>query len=296
MVDIELKKFYDSVKDPSWPNITNYIDFCKLPTNIKNECNTLHNFQQRKKQIEDCNYWQEITFVGYQYKDLMYIPIPKCASTYYINLFNTMGWKKKTISEIDINSVVMFGFVMHPFTRWVKGITEWIASSYYESVPEYHSDESLINTADIRAYHRATKNNNRPVNWGQFSADIQKTNIKNILDTVVIGDVHSIPLSVMFGNLINRVNCIPMDMFSSDDDIKISLMEFFKKHNHTIDIPLNTTRAWRSSEGKLKIATTVEEFYKSSTDRHYHLYKIYATDLKFYHNLVDTFDPSWQRH
>jgi len=298
MLDIELKKWYDAVKDPSWPEIKNYIDFYKLPAQIKEECHIMHGFRQRRDQIEDCDYWQKITCNVYQHQNLVFVPITKCACTYYIHLFDTMGWKKKNISDIDVNSVVMFGLVKHPFTRWVKGIVELLTMSYYTMPVGWDNDSNLpSNVTDAQTYYRASVGDAYQINWQQFSIDIQKDSIKKFLNNVVIGDNHTMPYSAMFGSLINRINWIPMDLLNNDNDIKISIMNLFKKYNHNIDLPLNVPRAWASSADKLKIENIVKDALESSetatTGRLLNLYKIYATDLKFYHNLIDNFDPQW---
>jgi hypothetical protein len=258
----------------------------------------MHGFRQRRDQIEDCDYWQKITCNVYQHQNLVFVPITKCACTYYMHLFATMGWKKKNISDIDVNSVVMFGLVKHPFTRWVKGIVELLTMSYYTMPVGWDNDSNLpSNVTDAQTYYRASVGDAYQIDWQQFSIDIQKDSIKKFLNNVVIGDNHTMPYSAMFGSLINHINWIPMDLLNNDNDIKISIMNLFKKYNHTIDIPLNVPRAWASSADKLKIENIVKDAFESSetatTERLLNLYKIYATDLKFYHNLIDNFDPQW---
>lgn len=43
---LDIKKFYQSVKDPSWPEIDNFDDFLNLPSWIVSECYDLHGLQQ----------------------------------------------------------------------------------------------------------------------------------------------------------------------------------------------------------------------------------------------------------
>lgn len=42
----EFEKFYNSVKDPSWPECTSAEDFKSLPAWIQDECNTVHQFEE----------------------------------------------------------------------------------------------------------------------------------------------------------------------------------------------------------------------------------------------------------
>lgn len=43
---LDIQKFYQSVKDPSWPAIDNLDDFYNLPNWIINECNDIHQLQE----------------------------------------------------------------------------------------------------------------------------------------------------------------------------------------------------------------------------------------------------------
>jgi hypothetical protein len=279
MIDIELKNFYNNVKDPLWPEINNYLDFCKLPADIKNECYTVHNFQQRKNQIEDISYWNNLTTKVYQFQDLVYVPVAKCAHTYYTHLFSQMGWKERLLHEIDLSSSNAFGLLLHPFTRWSKGISEWVCSAgYYASI-------------DAVSAHRAlTPENELPVDYNKFKND---TNLHKLIKTAIIGDTHTVPYTVAFNKIIDQINWLPMDYFSSDNEIKISLMNFFNVVGHTVDIPLDNKRAWSASSDKIQLRNFINNLFLTDGRSIYELYKIYANDLKFYHNLVDKFDPQW---
>jgi hypothetical protein len=45
-VDLRAKKFYQSSKDPSWPECNSLDDFYNLPLNIQQECQDLHHFEE----------------------------------------------------------------------------------------------------------------------------------------------------------------------------------------------------------------------------------------------------------
>jgi len=45
-VDTNLKKFYQNVKDPNWPNCSNVSEFYNLPLDIQEECIHVHNLDQ----------------------------------------------------------------------------------------------------------------------------------------------------------------------------------------------------------------------------------------------------------
>ena len=91
MSEIFLQKFYDNVKDPSWPQlIETYSDFVKLPDSIKNECYQQHGLESTLNQIEDSDYWlasHRSRVVVYRHHSLVFIPVPKCGFIYYHDLF-----------------------------------------------------------------------------------------------------------------------------------------------------------------------------------------------------------------
>ena len=277
MLDIEIKNFYNDIKDSAWPNIQNYADFLKLPNGIQKECNEIYNFQQRKNEIINVDHWAQLTTEIYVYKDLAYVPVPKCAYSYYTTLFTNLGWKKVNINDVDIQTTKFFGTVMHPMTRWLKGITEWIVESYTIG------NKTIIDSWTIEP---------GAVDWKKLEIDLQTDSFKKLISTVNVGDIHSMPYSAMFGNLLNKITWIPMDILT-DDEIKISMMNFFKLHKHGISIPLNHKRLYESTPNKLKLFNNIKSQYVSNKNQIYLFYKLYSNDLKFYYTLLDNFNPTW---
>lgn len=281
MLDIEIVNFYNSVRDPSWPNIQNYVDWASLPENIKEECNDLHGFQHRKEQVCDADYWRSITTDVCVYKNLAYVPIPKCAYVYNTTLFTNLGWEKVPLSKLDISSTKFFGTMMHPRTRWLKGIIEWLVISYRINEQVEPSNDNPWTTKLFQT------------NWEQLKSDLNKDSFRRLLTTINVGDAHSMPYSVMFGNLINKITWIPMDILT-DNEVKIKMMDFFKLHGHKIALPLDDQRLHQSPTEKLEIFNTVKTLVDNDQEQLYSFYKLYADDLKFYYNLVDNFTPDWQ--
>lgn len=282
MIDIEFKRFYNNVKDPSWPDIDTYNDFIKLPSIIQKECYTLHELGTRKQEIENLDHWAVKTMHGYMHDNLIYMPLAKCASTYYVNFFKSIGWQRMPATDFfQAIGKVQFGLVMHPFTRWVKGTTEFITSFYAENRHPYS-----VNSPDVFVKSK--------LDWNRFVADYERGYLDNIINNGVILDVHTMPYHLQMGTCLEQVNWIPIDIFENDNDIKLCMMNLFKQLGHSISIPMNDQRAWGSSPEKQKIADIVKKHLATSIDRHYNLYQTFASDLKFYHNLLDTFDPFWK--
>jgi hypothetical protein len=272
MIDDEILKFYEAVRDPGWPDIQNYFDYCRLPIPIKQECDNLHNFQQRKSDIYDINHWVGSTVDLCVYKNLAFVPVHKCAMIYNTTLFINLGWEKKSLHEIDIDSTYFFGTMMHPMTRWFKGITEWLLLSHMIG-----EQKPASTTSWSRPYR---------VNRRELYLTLKNLSFQRVLSTMLVGDVHSMPYSVIFGDFLNNVNWIPMDVLS-DNEVKISMMNFCKLHGHNISLPLNDKRLHESSVDKLAIFDIIKSICLKDNDQLYSFYKTYNTDLKFYSKLIE---------
>lgn len=274
MQDLEILEFYRRVRDPNWPDIQSYSDFCKLPTNIKDECTNIHGLELTKSQILDQNHWICLTQDVYTYKNLAYIPIPKCAYVYYTTFFTSLNWEKTTLSSIDIKSTKFFGTIMHPMTRWLKGVTEWLTLAY--AIGDFKKDPA--NPWLVEPYE---------VDLVQLNLDLESSAFKKLIGSLLVSDMHSMPYSAMFGNLLNQATWIPMDIMS-DNDVKIKLMNFFSANGHDISIPLNDKRLHESPPEKLKIFNYIKDTCFKDSNQLYSFYKLYSNDLKFYYNLVES--------
>jgi hypothetical protein len=279
MLDIEIKNFYDSIKDPSWPNIQSYLEFSKLPAHIKKECNEEYKLQERKNQITDNNYWIDLNASVCVYRDLAYVPVPKCAYTYYTTLFTDLGWKKIPLKDVDKSTTKFFGLTMHPLTRWLKGITQWLAILYA--------------TNDIVIIDNKWLPESIQTDWEKLALDLETKFLKRLISTVNVGDIHSMPYSVMFGDLLNKINWVPIDTLS-DNEVKNSLMNFFTMHGYNISLPLNDTRLHQSTQNQLELFRSIKNKYFNNQEQIYSFYKLYSNDLKFYYNLIDNFTPTWE--
>lgn len=260
MSDYFIKHFYNQVKDPGWPDINTYNDFLKLPKSIVTECNTIHNFPLRLSELEDENYWQNqiIHNIGYRYKNAVYVPVLKCANTYYTNFFrDQLGWAKVKLNELNWDEVNAFGLLMNPMTRRVKGIVQVLAMSYDSN---YNLILQLLATP----------------NFSKF--------ISNIL----LFDAHTIPYSISYKKIINKIYWIPMEPFD-DEELKNQIVCFLANKNINIEIPKNK-RMNQSSIDKQKVFTAIQNIFLS-TEPGAELGILFANDVKFYNNLLDTYAP-----
>jgi hypothetical protein len=265
MSDIFFKEFYNNVKDPSWPSdVENYCDFIKLPEAIKQECFDVHGLESRLQQIESADYWTSIisSDTVYQYDRLVFLPVPKCGYVYYRTLFSKLGWKKITFDQVDFDQHIVFSSIMHPLSRYLKGLTEWV----------------WINNLFPKSR----------------TPDDQKYFFK-LMSNVLLTDNHTLPYTVVYKNVIDKINWIPSDNLT-DNETKQVMMNLFKKYHYDISLPMDDPRSHESGPDKLKIYQIIEQIYKSKKIEELnilHIYMMFANDLKFYRQLVDNFDPTW---
>jgi hypothetical protein len=256
-----LEKCYNDIKDPTWPTVANYSDYFKLPQWIRNECEQMHNINNRFDQIEDVAFCTNLTTIGYKFENLVFVPVKKCASTYYTNLFyNQLGWEEiGNFSSLD-EDTVFFGVIMDPTTRWLKGITEFF--------------------------------------WGRGLVDDQI--IKRVLsDNCNVGvlalDPHSMPYSITFGQWLDKINWFPLD-FYNESEILNQMSLLFQQTGHEINLPLPVLKLNKSSDEKLALLQKIKNYqqqnFKNNTDFLFMLQVLFADDLKFYRKLINNISTS----
>ena len=81
---------------------------------------------------------------------------------------------------------------------------------------------------------------------------------------------------------------------SNDDEIKHLLMELFRANGNNISLPLNDVRIYESDSFKLKLHEQIKQYHEHNQIIHL-MYIFLSKDLKFYRNLLETFDPTWQK-
>lgn len=275
--DIEFKSFYDSVKDPSWPDIKDYATFTNLPKTIKNECFRFHGLTDRINEICDAAFWSNELLHVCVHENLAFVPVPKCAYTYYTTRFTDLGWKKVPIKDVDPDRTHFFGILKHPLERHLKGITELVVCSHTRSDPALDVKNPWIHQYDI--------------DWESIKSSMSSRYYINLLGEIAVGDDHSVPYHVMFGDRLDKINWIPMDLFT-DAEIKIKIMDICKNHGQDLYLPLDEPRMHESSTEKLEIYQTIKNQLLRSKTHLYRLYQLYGPDLKFYYQLLEKFSTN----
>lgn len=269
MPDIILQNIWQDIKDPSWPMIETYDDFLKMPDDIREECIKIHGLPKHLAQaLEPWNLEGQYLNV-YRHKNLAFVPVLKCGHLYWHDLFvDRMSWEECHFTSQETDQMIKFGVIMHPLHRWLKGTTEWIWRNWRET----NEFEQIISPGKEKT--------------------LLQTKILDMINTAIIGDKHTVPYHIQFGPLLDQINWIPLGLYD-DEQVKKIMMSLFIKHKHNITLPIQDARQHVSDSKKLSLYSIIKEIYLSDRQHQRVLYNLYSQDLKFYHNLLDTFKPNW---
>jgi len=269
MSDYYLQKFWQDVKDPSWPNVSTYDDFINLDSSLIDECIQQHGLKQRLDEIEDSNYWRIRNLGDMFIKDnFVFFNVPKCGSRHYHDFFlNRLNWERYYPESIDdLKGLVKFGLMMHPLDRYLKGLTEFL--------------------------------------W-QFRLS-ETIDIERFVMSAYMPDIHSISYYQMFGNLVDDIHWIPFKLME-DREVKTCMNNLFSRHDSLLQVPVDhppihvsgpekkelnkkITQCWLARQEPKKIIGTS---YPTLSENLYLVYYAYAQDLKFYRSLADVFKHDW---
>lgn len=269
-LDPEFLKFYAGVQDPSWPAVTNYADFFVLPSAIRAECETIHGLGQHLDEICDPAYWRHMDLDLCVRGRLAFVPVAKCASNYYLRHFTQAGWVRKKLHEIDLDDSVLFGVIMHPLKRYLKGITQHIVYSFSPEMVE--APDSFWGP-----YKGMT-------DWETIDRVMALPGFKNFVKGVAVGDLHSWPYHLWFGDLLSRTHWIPLDFLppSKTEDNINALLE---AHGHPA-LQFDSKPSHESLPEQALLFQQLTDWFQEDHDQMHYFYKIYGPDLKFYYQLL----------
>jgi hypothetical protein len=132
-------------------------------------------------------------------KNIGFIRNDKCGSTYFANIFKANGWLLQNHHDIDWEKDQVFSFIMDPYVRHIKGLVE--------DAVQMGSEKTMLTQLGVKIWQ------NLP--W--------------------LGR-HSMPMSVKFGQRINNIEWIPIDIgLESTESIVDSILA-----HHDIVINWNT--------------------------------------------------------
>jgi hypothetical protein len=275
MSDLEFKKFYDSVKDPAWPDVSDYRQFLELPKDLQAECRDVHGLQTRLDAICDPDYWINETVEVFAKDDLAFVPIPKCAYTYYRHSFYEAGWQRVRLKDIDRQHTRVFGVLKHPRQRYCKGIAQQLVFQFAINDPVAHDTNPWVSRCG-------------PIDWDALDSVLDSKYFTKFLSSITVGDVHSMPYHLMFGKLLHQVTWIPIDYLGSTQTDSF-INNFISTHSQIETLNFNQHRSHESDTKKIQLYEKIKSSFFDTPSRFYSFYKIFGPDLKLYYDLLNQF-------
>lgn len=252
-------EFWQSIKSPAWPNVEFWSEFVRIDPDIQKECRDQYALQQQLDKIENFEYWHcNSLYPLYRKEDWVFVNVSKCGFIHYQDFFlDRLGWQVFVPNSYrDLDEVNMFGLMMDPHRRYLKGVTEWL-----------------------------WKTNLFP-----------HMNIDRIFSDIVFPDIHSAPVSQCLGSIINRVNWIPFELMTDHEVKTCMNKLFEKKSSSiTVPLSHpamhNSPKDKQQLYQALKTVFFNQTFHKNNIAD---IHRALVPDTIFYRNLVDKFSPDWQ--
>ena len=157
------------------------------------------------------------------------------------------------LSAEDCDHCTIISSIIHPFTRYLKGVTEWIWQ-----------------------------------NKQHWSLDLMESFLGRC--QLVFPDEHSVPIAQSYPDVIDKIIFVPSDIWS-DQKTRIILMEIFQHLGHAeIILPIEDRRLHQSSPEKLAIFNRLKQLFLDRANSSLLLpYQIFSKDLYLYQQAVDKF-------
>lgn len=255
MSDYYLKKYYQTVSGPGWPDVQTYKDILTLPQWQIDELRTVHNLDQSLQNHSSQIYWRRNDrhlSRGLKKNNLVFVPVLKCASTYFTTVFTKQlaGWEEVNLYDLDWEQSTAFGVMLHPLVRRIKGILQIVCETY-----------------DVNRLERV------------FFKD---HGFRAMLAMTPYLDTHSMPYSLMYGDLLHKINWIPMEIGTKNLIREVNKI----LQDEQIEYPHSTDRSNRSDLKKQQLFDQLVEIMQNPRYDEFTGSLAFASDLGFYHDLL----------
>jgi hypothetical protein len=124
---------------------------------------------------------------AYRYKHLVYFRHFKCASVFYLQLFEKMlRWEPICYTSIDWQKDHVFSYIRDPFEKRLAGLAEYVFRIFYEE-------------------------NANDFSYGTYLTLLEHPYFVRIIARTFILDDHTLPLYHILGTNAEKVDWIPID-------------------------------------------------------------------------------------
>jgi len=195
----------------------------------------------------------------FKHDNLVYLCIPKHASTFYSNIFqHHLGWQKIDIQDIDWTTDKVFSHIMHPDVRHTKGTVQCITELNLEEYIDHPLLEKLVAFA--------------------------------------IFDFHSQPIVSYIGeDVCYKIDWIPLDVENSDTLTNI----FLNDHGVDIDVTTfqKENTAVESKQKLYQAIIDLKEKAKTTYYQYLSIENWFDRDMILYNDVICNIRPefsTWQ--
>ena len=112
-------------------------------------------------------------------KNLVYLAVYKCASTYYTGVLAQNNWKNIKPSDIDWEKDTVFGFIQDPLERYIKGLAEDVHNNLtqwtIDNLPLFK--DGVILTEHTWPVQLIIGEHADQVHWLRLTSNVQKNNL-----------------------------------------------------------------------------------------------------------------------
>lgn len=254
-------EFWRDVADPSWPKVVFWSDFVQVNDKLKEEVYLQHDFSKRLLELDNRDLWRcknLATFELYKKDHFVFINVPKCGSRHYRQFFlDRLEWDFFVPESIkDLEQYTLFGLMMDPHRRYLKGVTEWLWTLHVR-----HGID---------------------LDWKKID--------------LLIPDGHSLPLSMILDTLMMRIAWIPFEILSDQEVKQSMNNLFQKKGSTlSIPIshpPVHvSSSAKKTLYDQLELYFYNHDIQQTPITM---IHQLLISDFQFYRELTKNFTPDWQ--
>ena len=213
--------------------------------------------------------------IGYHKGNFVYIPIQKNGSSTFSSLLNQHGWGEidLTTTELDLNTVRLWGHITHPMKRHTKGLAEFISIN-----PDINFNDPVMAKILVN---------------GIF--DSHTSSISMLLQSIFYLPIYWIPLDATIVNFASRLP--PFNMNGND-----LTNDFFKENG--IDIQVSDSDILnKSSDNNYELRYQIDELKKTFHSESEFvklngesIAAAFNQDMLLYFEVVNRFNNKYRKH
>jgi hypothetical protein len=201
----------------------------------------------------------------YRKENLIFVNVPKCGYVHYRDFFlERLGWESFVPDRYcDLDGTIMFGIMMDPCRRYLKGITEFLWSTEL----------------------------------------YQHVDLQTLFKHIMFPDIHSAPVLQILGAINSKIHWIPFESMTDEDVKSCMNSLFFLKsssitvplsHPKMHESPKEKTQLYEQIKEIFFNHTITSIDPAGGLSQAWGVHRALIPDSIFYRDLTSKFSPDWQ--